>query len=79
MRQSTFGKMTDDERKFWKVIADRIYSNRKRVGMTQEQLADKLGISRCQLANIEAGRSRVDAYKMHIIETSIVAMIGDFK
>lgn len=79
MRQTTFGKMTDDERLFWKNIADRIYANRKRVGMTQEQLAEKLGISRCQFANIEAGRSRVDAYKMHVIETTIVAMIGDFK
>jgi transcriptional regulator with XRE-family HTH domain len=38
------------------VVGERIRTRRKTLGLTQEQLAQKLEISRASLANIETGR-----------------------
>ncbi len=64
----TFAKFDEDERKFWADFGSNLFEKRKRINMTQTDFATHLQISRCQLANIEAGRSRVDAYKLHKIE-----------
>lgn len=37
-------------------IGDRVAELRKRIGLTQQELADRLPVTRPQLANIEVGR-----------------------
>ncbi len=61
----------ETELKFWKDFGDKVFETRKRRGWTQSDLAFHIGISRCQIANIEAGRSRVDAYKLHMIAEAL--------
>lgn len=37
----------------------RVSTQRKRIGLTQEQLAEKVGLDRASIANIETGRHKV--------------------
>lgn len=48
-----------DSKAFQKEIGLRLAIARKISGVTQEKLAQRIGIGRPQLANVEAGRSRV--------------------
>ena len=48
-----------DQRGFQQEIGLRISIARKIAGVTQARLAARMGIGRPQLANLEAGRSRV--------------------
>jgi transcriptional regulator with XRE-family HTH domain len=41
-------------------LAEAVTASRRALGVTQEQLADHVGLSRPSIANIEAGRQRVD-------------------
>ena len=40
-------------------IGDLVKAHRNGAGLTQEEVAEKSGISRAQIANIEAGRSDI--------------------
>jgi len=51
--------MTPNERAFFTGLGQRIAKARKDAGLTQQQLADALGISQPQLASYEVGRRRV--------------------
>jgi transcriptional regulator with XRE-family HTH domain len=51
--------MTPDERTFFKSLGQRIASARKDADLTQQQLADSIGIPQPQLASYEIGRRRV--------------------
>lgn len=51
--------MTPDERTFFTGLGQRISSARKDADLTQQQLADSLGIPQPQLASYEVGRRRV--------------------
>ena len=48
-----------DERAIYGTLGEAVLVRRKRLGLTQAQVAKKVGISRESLANIEAGRQRV--------------------
>jgi transcriptional regulator with XRE-family HTH domain len=48
-----------DQRGFQREIGLRLALVRKIKGVTQEKLSARIGIGRAQLANVEAGRSRV--------------------
>ena len=65
--------MDADEQKFWMIVGNDIAQKRRshgrgmaydkrRVVMSQKALADVIGLSRCSVANIEAGRQRVTFY-----------------
>lgn len=51
--------MTPDERTFFTGLRQRIATARKDADLTQQQLADSLGIPQPQLASYEVGRRRV--------------------
>lgn len=51
--------MTPDERTFFTALGHRIAKARNDADLTQQQLADRLGILQPQLASYEVGRRRV--------------------
>ena len=52
-------------------VGERIRTRRKKLGMTQEQLAQKLEISRASLANIETGRQSILLHNLYSIAKAI--------
>lgn len=48
-----------DERAIYGTLGQALLVRRKRLGLTQAQVAKKIGVSRESIANIEAGRQRV--------------------
>jgi len=50
--------MSYSDEKLYQMVGERIRNNRKRLNLSQAQLADKLNISRASVVNIEAGRQR---------------------
>lgn len=51
--------MTQDEKAFCRALGARIAAQRKEQGITQQQLADLLGISQQHVASYEVGRRKV--------------------
>ena len=49
----------------YKQLGTIIKDRRRTLGLTQEQLANKLGISRASLANVETGRQRVLVHQLY--------------
>ncbi|MFT3792944.1 MAG: helix-turn-helix transcriptional regulator [Rudaea sp.] len=49
------------DKKFYAALGQRIAERRKSLGLTQQQLADELGIAQQTLAHYEVGRLRVAA------------------
>ncbi|WP_408589298.1 helix-turn-helix transcriptional regulator [Novosphingobium sp.] len=48
-----------DERAIYDALGEAMLVRRKRLGLTQAQVAKKVGVSRESVANMEAGRQRV--------------------
>lgn len=46
-------------------------------GMTQQELADAVGIGRSQIANIEAGRTATTAYRAALIARALGETVED--
>lgn len=73
--------MTPDERTFFTGLGQRIARARKDASLTQQQLADALGISQPQLASYEVGRRRVPVSMLpHLaraVRITVEALIDD--
>jgi transcriptional regulator with XRE-family HTH domain len=52
-------------------IGLRVYTERDAVGFTQQVLADKIGVTRVSVANIEAGRQRVTLHTLADIANAL--------
>lgn len=52
------GSMTADEQQFFKALGARLAALRKEQGLSQQALADQLGIAQQTLAHYEVGRAR---------------------
>ena len=48
-----------------------VYERRKQLGLTQQQLADRTGISRPQIANFERGRRDLGTTELALLETAL--------
>lgn len=48
-------------------LGGRIVMRRKLLGMTQDTLAEAVGLDRSSIANLEAGRQRVPLHKVEMI------------
>lgn len=58
----------------------RVARRRAELGLTQAEVAAEVGIDRCQIANIEAGRSGVDLARLpalcRVLRVSADRLIG---
>lgn len=65
---------TDD---FYSVVGNKIKETRTREKVTQTELAKTLGLTRSSVANIEAGRQRVQLHGLVQIALVLKVPIGD--
>lgn len=73
--------MSPDERHFFEQLGKRIAQARHAASLTQQQVADGLGIPQPQYASYEVGRRRVPVSILprlaRIFKTTIDALVGD--
>ena len=73
--------MTPDERAFFTGLGHRIAQARKDADLTQQQVADALGLSQPQYASYEVGRRRVPVSMLpgltKVLGVSIEALVAD--
>ncbi|CAM5271964.1 helix-turn-helix domain-containing protein [Sphingobium scionense] len=73
--------MSPDERHFFEQLGKRIAQTRQAASLTQQQVADSIGIPQPQYASYEVGRRRVPVSMLprlaRIFKTTIDALIGD--
>lgn len=73
--------MTQDERKFFRDLGVRVAELRKEQGLTQEGLAELLGVSQQSVAAYEVGRLRVAVSMLSrlakVLGVSLEALIGE--
>lgn len=63
--------------KLTKTLGRRIQKRRKELELTQEQLADKVGISRAYMGYIEQGRNIPSVGVMHKVASVLKVKVGD--
>src|SRR5467141_2115920 len=52
---------------YYQIIGDRIALRRKQIQVTQEDLANTIGMTRVSISNIEAGRQRAPIHTLYTI------------
>jgi len=69
--------VTPEDQTFYRQLGQRIAERRKGCGLTQQQLADTLGISQQALAHYEVGRLRVAVSMLGPIAEAVNATVAD--
>ena len=73
--------VTHEEKRFFKELGERIAELRKAQNLTQQQLADELGVAQQVVASYEIGRRRVPVSTLpalaRVLAVSIEALIGE--
>ncbi len=71
--------VSNEEREFNKNLGDMIRVIRTRFGLSQKDIANKIGVTFQQMQKYEVGDNAISAYKLHqisqILETSFVSRI----
>lgn len=65
------------ESALYRAVGDRVQRLRSMNGLTQEDLADLIGLSRASIANLEAGRQRVPLHHLFAIAAKVSASVAD--
>lgn len=60
-----------DEASLYKDFGRLVRDHRRRLGLTQEQLADHVGLSRTSITNVEQGRQKVLLHQMFALAESL--------
>lgn len=69
--------MTDDTNSLTRLVGRNIYSKRKRLGMTQEKLAELIGIGQQSLSRMEKGRIAPKFERLQIIADTLGCPVAD--
>lgn len=81
IRFASIGPMTTDEKVFFQALGLRIAGLRKDLDLTQQQLADLLGVSQQMVASYEVGRRRVPVSLLptlaRVLAVSVEQLIGE--
>lgn len=79
--QPSLETMSQEEKKFFRELGARVAQLRKDQGLTQQQLADVLGIAQQQVASYEVARLRIPASMLpklaRVFGITIEALIGE--
>ncbi len=74
--------MNSKEIKFNQGLGQLVRVSRRRLGMTQADVAKKIGVSFQQVQKYESGQTTIPVYRLHqiseILETSFAGYITDF-
>jgi len=65
--QNGFVLSTDNEKAFYAAFGRMLSEARRKKRISQEMLADELGLSRTSITNIEKGRQPVQLYSLYVI------------
>lgn len=75
--------MTPDEEAFYRALGERIAELRRQQDMTQQQLADELGLSQKTVGHYEVGRIRLQVHMLpplaECLGVSIAALFDPLK
>lgn len=66
-----------DEASLYQKIGERLSQHRRSQGLSQEQIATIVGLSRAGVANIEAGRQRLSVYLLLRLANAVKASIHE--
>lgn len=69
--------MTDDTNSLTQLVGRNIYSKRKRLGLTQEELAERIGIGQQSLSRMEKGRIAPKFERLQIIADTLGCPVAD--
>lgn len=69
--------MAADDKPFYRALGQRIAQFRKARGLTQQQLADALGIARQTVAHYEGGRLRIAVGLLPTLTEALQITVGD--
>lgn len=59
------------DREMYRLLGSRLRTRRDALRMTQQQLADKVGVSRASIANIERGRQNVLLHHLYALAEAL--------
>jgi len=59
--------VVEEEVGYNRFVALKIIDERKRMGLTQDEFANKIGLSRASVVNIEKGRQQVSLKNLYLI------------
>ncbi len=62
---------------FYAEVGRRVYRARRRAGLTQEDLADKVGLARTSITNIEKGRQKLLLHTLAEIALELKVDVGE--
>lgn len=62
--------MRDDDR-IYRLVGERVRARRKKIPLTQEQLAKIVGLSRTSMTNIEKGRQRLQVHTLYMLSDAL--------
>lgn len=68
--------MNDDD-KYYQVIGERIANRRRDLGIRQEELAQRINLTRVSTSNIEMGRQRTAIHTLYRIAEALNVTIHD--
>ena len=60
-----------DDRQFYQELGRRIATRRGRLGITQAEVGERLGVSRASVANIEAGRQKLYVHQLYALARAL--------
>lgn len=67
MKKEVWYKEKEHQSKFYQQVGKTIHDKRKAIGLTQEDLAFFLGITRVSMINIESGRQRCGLHTFRLL------------
>lgn len=59
------------DRQMYRLLGSRLRTRRDALGMTQQHLADKVGVSRASIANMEGGRQHVLLHHLYVLADAL--------
>lgn len=69
--------MTEDELLFLAYVGEQVKRYRMDAGITQQQVADTVGLSRASIANMEAGRQQTSAHDLTVFARLFGIAVSD--